>query len=508
MKGDYVMKRTLGVVLAVVPFLYAASVYAVDFNIEGDFRVRGVYSDNLRDANDAGDDQEAFADGRFRLKTNITAGLTTAVVIVDFTNSFNDPDNTLCPAPAGVDSTGTPIPVTGASSFCGTGNFRFGTSSFGGSYNIVGVRSAYLQFDLNPVKVVLGRKQFTLGHGLILDDTIDVVAGNLMVGPASVTLIDAKLVDTQAGNTFFKGSTGGDTNLYILNLGMNHGEEHALGLFVSYMNDRNNSLLAPAIAKGKPLPLPPPFNLPIAPGLPGEATLLSIGLTADGSIGPINGRFEIDFLDGTIEGAAPVDIDLEGLNLLVGAGAPVGPANIDLSFLWTSGQDVADPEKNVNGVSGNFVLGNILVNDDINSDRDGQCASVMPAGLLSGRMGSGGRGCIGGLGITAIKLTAGLPDFVIENGYTELAVIYAETTEDPLDSSTLLAGDSDLGFEIDLNHNQKLDDNLSISVNLGWLVTGDAWKTIGDTVTPTTVVLQTGGDDDQLKGIISVNYRF
>jgi len=479
------MKRFLGVALASTTFFYATAVFAADFKIEGDFRVRAIYSDNLSDANDAVDDQQAFSDGRFRLKTSINAGITTAVVIVDFTNSSNDPGNTLCPKSA--DSGGGA--VSGASSFCGTGNFRFGTSSFGNSYNIVGVRSAYLQFDFNPLNVVLGRKQFTLGHGLILDDTIDVVAGNLMVGPASVTLIDAKLVDSQAGNALNTGSTGSDANLYILNLDMNHGKEHALGLSIGYLNDRNNSLIAPALGLGT---LAVPGIGPFLPGSPGKATLLSIGLTADGSFGPLNGRFEVDFFDGTLERTTLTDIDLEGLNLLIGAGMPVGPANVDLSFILTSGED-SGPEINVNGVSGNFVLGNILVNDEINSDRDGQCASVMGS-PLSGRLGSGGAGCIGGLGITAVKLSA---DLASETCHTEVALIWAQTTEDPA-----VGADNDLGIEIDLNHDHKLDDNLSVAVNLGYLASGDAWKTLG------TPGGGTSPTDDQLKGVISVNYQF
>ncbi|MFQ5781114.1 MAG: hypothetical protein ACE5HN_10070 [Nitrospiria bacterium] len=472
------MKRLVVLALVIVSLLYAGSVYAVDINFEGDFRVRAIYSDNLSDANDGVDDQEAFADGRFRLKTTFTAGLTSAVVIVDFTNSFNDPNNALCPAPTD----------TGAAPFCGTGNFRFGTSSLGGSFNIVGVRSAYLKFDFEPLKVVFGRKQFLLGHGLVLDDTVDSVAGKLIVGPMRVILVDAKLVDTDAGNAFFSGNTGtgGDTNLYILNIGINHGEEHAIGLFATYMNDRNNSLLAPAVGEGLLV-----LGLPIGPGLPGDAALLTIGLTADGSIGPINGVFEVDFLDGTIKRTGNPDIDLEGFNLLVGAGVPVGPANIDLTFLFTTGED-SGPDKNVNGISGNFVLGNILINDNINSDRDGQCASVMAAGLLSGRIGTGSPSCIGGLGITAIKLTASLPGFVIENGHTELAVIYAEASEDPAPGA-----DNDLGFEIDLNHHHKLDDNLSISANLGYLASGDIFKSLSNP-----------NPDDMYKGILSVNYRF
>ncbi len=461
------MKRYLGMTLAVVTLFYTASVYAADFNIEGDFRVRGVYTDNLRDANDLVDDQQAFSDGRFRLKTTISAGMTSAVVIVDFTNSFNDPNSQFCPAPTGV----------GASSFCGSGNFRFGTASLGGTYNIIGVRSAYLKFDFDRLKVVLGRKQFALGHGLILDDTVDSIAGRFKLGAATVTFVDGKLFDSNNGTTSsFNGGTGNDTNLYILDIGMHHGEEHALGLFATYLNDRNNQFILPGLGMA-------------LPGNSGETSFSTIGLTVDGLIGPINARFEIDFLDGTIEGFGPTDIDLEGLNLLVGAGLPVGPANIDVSFLWTSGED-ADPAININGVSGNFVLGNILVNDDVNSDRDGQCA-----GVGGGRIGSGGRGCLGGLGITAIKLSAGLA--ASETCHTELALIWAETTED-----AAVGADSDLGIEIDLNHDHKLDDNLSVAVNLGYLASGDAWKTLG---TPGGGISPT---DDQLKGIISVNYQF
>jgi hypothetical protein len=462
------MKRSLGLALAVMTVFYSASVYAVDFNIEGDFRVRGVYSDNLSDANDANDDQQSFSDGRFRLKTTLSAGMTSAVIIADFTNSFNQPGNTFCPAPfdSGLG------PVGGASSFCGTGNFRFGTASLGGTYNIVGVRSAYLKFDFDRLKVVLGRKQFKLGHGLIFDDTLDSIGGRFELGGATITFVDGKLFDSNNGTTSAaSGSTGSDTNLYILDIGMQHGEAHSLGLFATYLNDRDNNFVAPLLLGSL--------------GEEGDSTLLTVGLTANGLIGPINGTFEVDFLTGSVEAPAfGLDRDLEGFNLLVGGGMPVGPANIDLTVLYTSGQEVLDPDINVNGVSGNFVLGNILVNDDINSDRDGQCASVGGA-----RLGSGGRSCLGGLGITAVKLSAGFAKS--DTCHTEVAVIWAETTEE-----FAVGADSDLGVEVDLNHIHKLDDNLSVAVNLGYLASGDAWNIPGGVI------------DDQLKGVVSVNYRF
>ncbi len=80
--------------------------------------------------------------------------------------------------------------------------------------------------------------------------------------------------------------------------------------------------------------------------------------------------------------------------------------------------------------------------------------------------------------------------------HTEVAAIWAQTTEDPIDPVTGDAGDSDLGIEIDLNHRHKLDDNVAVAVNLGYLLSGDAWQTLA------------GGDDNQLKGVISLNYMF
>lgn len=473
------MKKLWVMALGSAVLLQAASLYAADIKFEGDFRVRGIYADNVTDANDDTSDEQAFADGRFRLRTTATAGITSGVVVLDFTSSFGDPTQT--GAGGAVDCTQTG---------CTTGNYRFGSANLGGSYNIVGVREAYLKLDLNMVKLAFGRKPFKLGHSLILDDTMDAIVGKFVVGGLEVMLADGKLLDTNSTVATGGGATGSDTDLFIFKTGINHGDMHNLGIFVTYLLDRNPSFLPGAALGGG--------------GTSDSTDLWTLGLTADGKFGAINLGAEVDFLTGSADtaGAGSTSVDLKGMNVLIGVGLKVAAADVGVTALYTTGDDsTKNDERNVNGISGDFVLGNILVNDNINSDREGQCASVgvnTPTGSVAkgGAIGSGGANCVGGLGIMALKVSAGFEGLFGKPGHTEVAAIWAKTAEDPV--GPLGTGDSDLGIEVDLNHRHKLDDNVAVSVNLGYLLSGDAWKTLGGT----------NGTDNQLKGIVSLNYMF
>lgn len=453
------MKKLLVLALAAVSTLSSiSSLYAADIKFEGDFRVRGIYTNNTADANKDANDQLAFADGRFRLKTTATAGITSGVVVLDFTNAFRDPSQT---GAGGVDCS-----VTG----CRTGNYRFGSANFGGSYGIVGVRQAYLALDMNVVKLAFGRKPLMLGHGLILDDTVDAIVAKLMAGPLEVVLADAKLLDINAALAPTGGGTGSDTDLFITKFGYKH-EEHNLGLFVTYLKDRGPSFIS------------------FSP-TPDKSDLWTVGLTADGKLGPVSLMTEVDFLTGKADVIGGTSTDLKGTNVLIWGGLDAGMVDVSLALLYTSGDDSTKAnERNVNGISGNFVLGNILINDNVRSDRDGQCAS---AGGL--RLGSGGSFCVAGLGVTGVKLGIGIPGPIMpKEGHTELAVIWAQTTKEAIPGA-----DKNLGIEIDLNHRHKLDQNVAINVNLGYLISGDAWKTLGGL----------GTTDNQLKGILSLNYMF
>jgi len=458
--------KKIGIV-ALSLFGFASMLEAAELKFSGDFRVRGIYSDNLYDADDSTTDAEAFADGRFRLKIAATAGITSGVVVVDFTDSFSDPTNALCVPPPG--GTG-----------CGTGNYRFGSANFGGDYHIVGVREAHLKLDLGRAKLALGRKQFKLGHGLVLDDTFDAIAAKTETGAFDVMLALGKLRES---NVTTSGHTGSDADLYLTKVDVHHGggetdasrDEHRLGLFTAYLKDRN-----PFKGLG-------PVFLPSTD----SAEMWAGGLSADARFGAITAQFEVDVLGGEINLASPAsDVDVSGLNVLLGGGVDVGSsANVGLTLLHTRGQefDKSDTDWNVNGISGNYVLGNILVNDNLRSDRDGMCASVR-----GGRFGSGGAGCLLGLGITAVKLAVNLPDMT-PNCDADVAVIWARSTE----AISPVLNERDLGVEVDFNTVHRLDEHVNIALNFGYLFAGDFFKVGG-----------ANPGDDVLKAVASVNYVF
>jgi len=449
------MKKMMMMWMAVLGVLsggFVPALEAAELKFSGDFRVRGIYTDNLFDAADIGDDQEAFADGRFRLKIAATAGITTGIVVVDFTNAFGDPGNADC-----------------GRTRCSTGNYRFGSANFGGDYGIVGVREAHLKLDFGDHKVVFGRKQFRLGNSLILDDTMDAVAGKMESGGFDAMLAVGKLLDR---NMSGPGNTGGDTDLFIAKVGFAHGgkegeeasDAHKLGLFSAYLKDRG------------------PFFIPATD----DAQIWAVGVTADGRFGPIEAQFEVDTIGGERNFTGTNSVDISGLNLLLGGKVDLGSsADIGLTFLHTRGDEGRADENVITGISGNYVLGNILVNDNLLSDREGQCANVG-----GGRIGSGAAGCTPGLGITAVKLAVDLPDMTPECDL-DVAVIWAKATEPPGGT-----GERNLGIELDVNMVHKIDEHLNMTVNLGYLFAGNFLEAFG------------GPGDNIMKAVASLNYTF
>ena len=217
------------------------------------------------------------------------------------------------------------------------------------------------------------------------------------------------------------------------------------------------------------------------------------GLSADARFGAITAQFEVDVMGGEIDLAslAP-DVDVSGLNVLLGGGVDVGSsANVGLTLLHTRGQEFnkLGTDLNVNGISGNYVLGNILVNDNLLSDREGMCASV---DMYGGRFGSGGAGCLLGLGITAVKLAVNLPDMT-PNCDADVAVIWARSTE----AISPALNERDLGVEVDFNTIHRLDEHVNIALNFGYLFAGDFFKVGG-----------ANPGDDVLKAVASLNYVF
>src|SRR5581483_2314211 len=178
------MKKLLVLALASVSTLaLIPSLYAADVKFSGEFRVRGFYDENVNTFNKNTGDTEAFADERFRLRTNVTSGIASGVIALDVTNGHTGPDVATFQNPGTI--------FTG-----NTGDTRLGSVGFGSSYNVVGVREAYLKFQFPMFGATAGRSPFKLGHGMVLDDTAvdrDRIGG---VGPARVMIADLKICDT------------------------------------------------------------------------------------------------------------------------------------------------------------------------------------------------------------------------------------------------------------------------------------------------------------------------
>ncbi|HTP41053.1 MAG TPA: hypothetical protein VML36_01395 [Nitrospiria bacterium] len=439
------MRKLLVAAVGFVTVLMAMPVYAVDVNFSGEAWVRGFWTDNQTDGNSSYDDHTRFADGRFRLKTAIKAGVTTGVVVVDFANCY--PSN---PAPGG--STGSTI-NNSISSLGNTGNCRFGTGGLGNSDNVVGLREAYLKIDLTKVGFVLGRQTLKLGHGIIFDTTGDAVTAILPLNGSTLT---ASMIQVNDANAF--GTVPGinnDTTVWMVNLGMDRGN-HVINIYDAYLYDQT-----PATTLGSSFYPTVDGPLTTSPGPFGNDKIWInyLGVSLDAKAGSLNLAFEGTYDFGSLEAAtaaAGPDIRVGGWNLMGDVTADTGGARLGGTVVVTSGQSPsAVGSANIADISGNFQLGNILVNGEMNTDRDGSS--------LSG--GAGVPGGIGGAGLFAVKLHADMmPSDRLDVGG---AVIFAQTTAQPCGGCQ-----RNIGYELDANSKYQVDDNLAVLVGAGYLITG------------------------------------
>ena len=219
------MKKGLVVALALlINTITALPLFALDVQFSGDYRVRAFYFDSIFATKPAfasptltcftpnfaalGNAAQTsnFLDQSFRLTSRITAGMTTGVVQLDFLNVNGGPNN------LGNREFGQNF----VSSNFGGSNY----SGFGSESNTVGVRQAYIVVNLPVARLYAGRPEVTLGHGLTLKDTVDVI------GVASQIPLPGMPITFQLGygklgeqNNFTTGDTKDlDLDFYALTL--------------------------------------------------------------------------------------------------------------------------------------------------------------------------------------------------------------------------------------------------------------------------------------------------
>ncbi len=426
-----------------------AGAEAADVKFGGEFRARGFYTQNLSDARSGGkgacrgpdgltgtsddtcNDQEVFNDTRFRLKIMATEGLATGVVRVDFFNDFSGRNAATLNAPTG----------------SGTGDHVLGGEGFGRSLDTVSLKEGYLRVSWPVFHLVIGRQGITLGNGLILDDTADAISAAIPMNWATLTFVSL-LLDTDS-----RGS--GNTSAYLSNLNIAPTARYRSSLFIFYLRDRGPNLFLTPCGTGSP------FSCALSEFGDDRAALTTFGWSLDYKGSALSWGTELDYLKGAIhtdEGTArnpsARTIDLRGANALGKLGWAGGRFDAGLTALYATGQEAKNfppggHRMNINAVSPNYVLGNILVNNETVSDRDG--------------------GNIGGL--SAAKVSLGWSPLAILRG--EVAWIRAIMTERPGPDAS-----KDLGWELDANGLWQIDSNLSFQVGSGILFAGDAWKAL------------------------------
>jgi hypothetical protein len=409
---------------------------AAEMKFGGEFRTRGFYTDNLTDLDSGNKDREVFNDNRFRLKVSATEGLATGVVLVDFFNGSSGQNvATLNSTPTGN----------------GTGDRISGSAGFGGSLDTVRLKEAYLRVSWPELHLVAGRQGVTLGHGLILDDTADAFSIAIPMAWASLTIMEL-LIDTPPGG----GS--GNSSAYLADLNLAPTADFKSSLFALLLRDRGPNLFFSPTPFFNPCGIGSIGACPLSDFGGDHATVGVVGWAMDQRGPTLRWATEVNYLKGSIRTheAASLNpdargIDLKGINGLGRVGGTLRKIDIELTGLYASGQKAKDlpptgRKLNINAISPNFVLGNILVNNETVSDRDG--------------------GNIGGL--SAAKLAMGWnPGGAIRG---ELAGIRAWMTERPAAGASL-----DLGWELDANAFWQIDPSLLLTGGVGILFPGDAW---------------------------------
>jgi hypothetical protein len=473
----------------------------VELNLNGDFRVRGFYNNNLTDANSTLNDSNAYNTERFILNLEAKSGQgpinVQGVLTADFTS----------------------INGTGNSRF---GEFPFGPASRGStdtnpkgfttSENTFTLLQAYLKVNTPYGSFAAGRQVFKLGLGLLVADAVDAFVLEIPIGAAKVTLGNLKIFDSTAGagsGGVFVGSgttgrTGGDTDLYLANLNLKPAKETKVDVFAALYNDRGPSFIArvtPTTATG--------FT---AYGDTANAGAAIYGIAAETKQAPFHAIFEADLIRGWVSDPVSQGALLQGHNILAGADVDVGAANVGLTLVYSSGQDAGDvtsgKRANFNGINGDFPLGIITTNVGARSPApvDGTCPSFTGGGL-------GGRpGCFAGSGLATAKFAVSYTPPTLPKLNLEFDVLYNRASRQrpitPPAGTVFLKGGDYIGTELDFLLRYAITKEMSFTAGWGVLFAGNFFEapsaaTVGLAGNPSTQEA-----DNLMVGVLELRYQF
>src|SRR5438445_4425576 len=497
----------LFMVVSILACLPAALSWAVELNMNGDFRVRGFYNNNLTDANNGIRDHNAYNTERFILNLEAKSGQgpinVQGVLTTDFT-SFNGTGNSrLGQFPFG--------PASSTAVTCGS------NGATACSQNTFSLLQAYLKVNTPYANFAVGRQVFKLGMGLLLADPVDAFVLAVPIGMSAKLTLDDLMIfkSTRAatnGGVFVgngNGITGANTDLYLVNLNWKPAKETKVDVFASLYTDRGTNFITTpgnAITSGGTTPLP---GLPVQGAA--NATAGIYGLAGETKQAPFHAIFEADLIRGVgTNPAGPAPL-LQGHNILAGADMDVGPANIGLTLVNSSGQDAGDvtsgKRANINGINGDFPLGIITTNVGARSPApvDGTCPSFTGTGL-------GGRpGCFGGSGLATAKFAASYTPPTLPKVNLEFDVLYNRASRQrPIQSApgVFIKGGDYIGTELDVFLRYAITKEMSFTAGLGYMFAGNYFEAPAALVSTTNGNPSTTKADNMTIGVLELRYQF
>jgi hypothetical protein len=459
----------LFMVVSILACLPAALSWAVELNMNGDFRVRGIYNNNLTDANNGIRDHNAYNTERFILNLEAKSGQgpinVQGVLTTDFT-SFNGSGNSrLGQFAFGPASTQTP-------GSCGAPGGTPCTNTFS-------LLQAYLKINSPYGNFAVGRQVFKLGLGLIVADAVDAFVLDVPIGmSAKLTLGDLMIFNSTRsaanGGVFVgngNGITGANTDLYLVNLNWKPAKETKVDVFASLYTDRGTNFITdvnPVLARFSSQSF-------------ANATAGIYGIAAETKQAPFHGIFEADLIRGVVTGPFSQGELLQGHNIVAGADVDVGPANFGLTLVYSSGQDAGDvtsgKRANFNGINGDFPLGIITTNVGARSAApvDGTCPSFTGTSL-------GGRpGCFGGSGLVTAKFAASYTPPTLPKVNLEFDVLYDRASRQrPIQSAAgspvFIKGGDYIGTELDFFLRYAITKEMSFTAGFGYMFAGNYFE--------------------------------
>ena len=443
----------LFMVVSILACLPAALSWAVELNMNGDFRVRGFYNNNLTDANNQIRDHNAYNTERFIL--NLEAKYLN-VRIKQRVEQLQ-----LC-----------------------TERLEFRKESLFKLDSRKDLREITKKITRDAVNTpyanfAVGRQVFKLGLGLVVADAVDAFVLDVPIGmSAKVTLGDLVIFNsTRAatnGGVFVgngNGITGANTDLYLVNLNWKPAKETKVDVFASLYTDRGTNFITdvnPVLARFSSQSF-------------ANATAGIYGIAAETKQAPFHGIFEADLIRGVVTGPFSQGELLQGHNIVAGADVDVGQANFGLTLVYSSGQDAGDGSSgkraNFNGINGDFPLGIITTNVGARSPApvDGTCPSFTGASL-------GGRpGCFGGSGLVTAKFAASYTPPTLPKVNLEFDVLYDRAgrqrpIQSAAGSSVFIKGGDYIGTELDFFLRYAITKEMSFTAGWGYMFAGNYFE--------------------------------